>query len=372
MSSAGNASGGDSEAAALSRIRDGIDAIDDQILKLLSQRLKLVLQAGEVKRALGMTGALHRIEREEAIYARLAEASTDLTEPEIRKIFREIISCQMAREQQQRVAFLGPPGTFSQQAVQEHFGHSAATLDCGSIDDVINAVEDDRAQHGVVPLENSTRGMVDESLDALTRCDLVLTGEVLVPVQHCLMALPGTGIAGAKKIYSHSQSFAQCRNWLQKHLPEPEQELVNSNGAAAAKAAANKGTLAIAPALAADIHGLEILQPGIQDKRNNTTRFVVIGKREIPPGPGIDKTSLLISAEHKPGALLELLQIFGRRDINISSLYSRPSGLTPSSFSFFLDVNGHQQEEPLRSVLQELQQRNTLLRLFGSYPAART
>ena len=364
------------KAASLDSLRVRIDKIDTELVALLDERVDLVLQVRDAKLADG-DALMHRIEREEQIFARVASLTGKLSGAQAKAIFREIISACIAHEERQEVAYLGPPGTFSQQAVQMGFGSSASALSCNSIGEVVRAVETGRAQHGILPLENSSRGLVDESVDALANSELLMGGEILVPVRHCLMGLPDSQnkrqnkYRDASRIYSHPQSFAQCRNWLGDNLPTLSLQPVLSNGEAAACAAADSEALAIAPEVAAGIHGLEILHSDIQDDADNTTRFVMIGKRQVPPSKGADKTSLLVASEHKPGALLELLQVFNRHYLNLVMLYSRPSGQRNWSYSFFLDVDAHRDAPQMVAALKELQQRKSLLRVFGSYPAAR-
>ena len=356
-------------------LRTRIDKIDTELVALLDERVDLVLQVRDAKLADG-DAVMHRIEREEEIFARVSSLTGKLSEAQAKAIFREIISACIAHEERQEVAYLGPPGTFSQQAVEMGFGNSASALPCNSIAEVVRAVETGRAQHGILPLENSSRGLVDESVDALANSEVLIGGEILVPVRHCLMGLPDSKRKKGKpkegsRIYSHPQSFAQCRNWLGDNLPTLSLQPVLSNGEAAERAAADGETLAIAPEVAAGIHGLEILHSDIQDDADNTTRFVMIGKRRVPPSKGADKTSLLVASEHKPGALLELLQVFNRHYLNLTMLYSRPSGQRNWSYSFFLDVDAHRDAPQMVAALKELQQRKSLLRVFGSYPAAR-
>lgn len=354
----------------MTELRAAIDALDASLVSLLDSRMELVLKVRTAKEADGGDDAgMYRIEREEEILQRLRQHAEVLTEAEVRTIFREILSCSYRRQEQQQIAYLGPPGTFSQLAVQRLFGQEAETFSCNSIHEVAQAVTSGHSRHGILPLENSTRGFVDESLDLLASSELVVGGEVMVPVRHCLMGT-GKDWRKAKKIYSHPQSFAQCRAWLQKHLPTMPCEPVLSNAQAAERAAAETGTLAIAPELAADIYDLQVLQRDIQDAEDNTTRFVLIGKRQVPPSGLKDKTSLLLTTEDRPGALLELLQIFDHHQINMTMLYSRPSGIGKWSYRFFLDVDGHRQSSPLSDALKELEELGNLLKIIGSYPVA--
>lgn len=368
MSSAGKNKSAAAEAELLTRLRQQIDALDDKIIALLDQRLQYVIRVGEAKSQFaGDEEAKARPERTEAIFQRLTALSEAYSPEAIRAIYREIISASLSYEQRQNVAYLGPPGTYSQQAVQAHFGRSTDTQDCSDIAAVIRAVENGEAQHGLLPLENSTQGMVDESYDRLTASNLTMTGEVQLPVRHCLLGAEGLALEQVQQVYGHAQALAQCRDWLGSHLPSARRQPVASNGLAAQRAAAEPKTAAIASEIAAEIYDLTILQQNIQDVSTNVTRFGVIGRRAPLPS-GSDKTSLLVRTDDRPGALLEILEIFHRHSVNLTMLYSRPSRQKNWSYIFYMDAHGHRDEKPLTDVLEQMRQQGVLLGVLGSYP----
>lgn len=372
MSDAGDNKLAVAEAGLLSELRQQIDALDDRLIALLDERLRIVLQVGKTKAQLHTDGddatqSKMRPEREEAIFNRLAALSEELSAEAVRAIYREIISACMSYEQAQTVAYLGPAGTYSQQAVRAHFGRSAVALPCADIAAVVRAVETAEAHHGLLPLENSTQGMVDESYDRLTGSELTMTGEVLLPVRHCLLGAEGLSLQQVAKVYGHTQALAQCREWLGANLPNAVREPLASNALAAQRAAKEDNAVAVASEIAAEIYHLAVLQRGIQDVSSNTTRFGVVGHR--PPEPtGSDKTSLLVRGDDRPGALLEILEIFQRHEVNLSMLYSRPSRQKNWSYVFYLDADGHRAAEPLSLAMQELRDKGVLLSVLGSYP----
>ena len=267
------------------------------------------------------------------------------------------------------VAFLGPAGTFSHSAVLAVFGQDVKLLDCATIDDVFNAVQKDQARYGVVPVENSTEGAVNNTLDCLVDTALHIVAEVVVPIEHHFMVKPGTDTDGLKKVVSHKQSLAQCRNWLASNWPLLPQEEVASNAQAARIAAENDGVAAIAGKMAADAYGLEIACSAIQDQRNNSTRFLVMGKHDRSPS-GRDKTSTLIYTENRPGALFRVLEPFEQHQVSLTRIETRPSKKEIWDYLFFIDFEGHVSDDPVKQVLSQLTGRTVEIKLLGSYPMA--
>ncbi len=354
-------------------IRDRIDAIDDQILDLLSQRANCAEEVAETKRAAGETDlCFYRPEREAQILRRMAENNPGpLPDERITGIYREIISSCLALEQCIKVAFLGPPGTFSQEAVHKHFGHAVMIEPLGSIGQVFNEVENGNVDYGVVPIENSTEGVISYTLDVFMKSPLKISGEITLRIHQNLMTHPE--ISGdwkqVKRVYSHQQSLAQCRGWLDANLANAERIPVASNTEAALQAKNDKQAAAIAGATAAEIYGLEIVQSNIEDSKDNTTRFLVIGKQDVPPS-GVDKTTLMISAKNRAGALYHLLAPLAQHNLDMTRIESRPSQNANWEYYFFMDINGHVQDEKVAAALKELEQEAELVRVLGSYPKA--
>jgi len=267
------------------------------------------------------------------------------------------------------VAFLGPAGTFSHSAVLKVFGQSVNLLDCATIDDVFSAVQDGQARYGVVPVENSTEGAVNNTLDCLVDTTLKIVAEVVVPIEHHFMIKPGTNTGELKKVVSHKQSLAQCRQWLARHWAQLPQEEVASNARAACIAAEQIGVAAIAGKMAADAYGLEIASSAIQDQSNNSTRFLVMGSHDCSP-TGRDKTSTLIYTENRPGALFRVLEPFEQYQVSLTRIETRPSKKEIWDYVFFVDFEGHVSDEPVTQVLSQLTGRTVEIKLLGSYPMA--
>ena len=267
------------------------------------------------------------------------------------------------------VAFLGPAGTFSHSAVLAVFGADASLLDCATIDDVFAAVQGGRAKYGVVPVENSTEGAVNNTLDCLVDTSLRITAEVVVPIEHHFMLKPGTALAAVRKVVSHKQSLAQCRKWLASNWPGLPQEEVSSNAQAARLASIQDGVAAIAGRMAAEFYGLEIVSSAIQDQRNNSTRFLVMGKHDREP-TGRDKTSTLIYTENRPGALFRVLEPFEQHQVSLTRIETRPSRKEVWDYVFFIDFEGHVRDDAVQQVLNKLAGRTVEIKLLGSYPMA--
>ena len=353
-------------------IRHAIDAIDDEILRLLSKRAECAEEVGRVKREAGEEDIwFYRPEREAQILNRVTKDNKGpLANERITTIFREIISSCLALEQRIKVAFLGPEGTFSQEASRKHFGQAVETVPMGSIGQVFKAVENGQADYGVVPIENSTEGVISYTLDMFMNSPLKISGEIKLRIHQNLLVHPDqANWSSVTQVYSHPQSLAQCRQWLDTHLPNAERIPVASNTEAANKATQDKNCAAIAGLLAAEVYGLNIAEQDIEDSNENTTRFLVIGKQDVPPC-GRDKTTLMISAKNKAGALYHLLAPLAQNGLDMTRIESRPSRNANWEYYFFMDVNGHVQDPKLAKALHELEEEAELIRVLGSYPNA--
>lgn len=357
----------------LSEIRAHIDGIDDRLLQLLSERARLAQLVGQSKRQQeNLTSAqLYRPERESQVLRRVIENNPGpLRDEEVARLFREIMSVCLAQQEPLKVGFLGPEGTFTQQAVYKHFGHSVHGVALSSIPEVFHEVEVGHTDFGVVPIENSTGGVVEFAIDMFLNTTLKICGEIELRVHQNLM---GTmkNLKGIKRICSHPQSLSQCQQWLREHLPKAELIPVVSNSEAARRARDEEGTAAIAGQIAAEIYKLNVLAPEIEDRADNTTRFIVLGRNSFAPS-GHDKTTLMVSSgdTQSHGTLHRLLEPLARNHISMSRIESRPSRRKKWDYVFFMDVEGHMDTEPLRSALEELKQHSSLFKVLGSYPAA--
>ena len=353
----------------LDEIRRRIDAVDAEIQQLISERAALAQEVAQIKQTepTDEEVVFYRPEREAQVLRKVLERNQGpLPGEEMARLFREIMSACLALEQPLTVAFLGPEGTFTQAAALKHFGHSVNTRPMAAIDEVFREVEAGSAHFGVVPVENSTEGVINHTLDMFMRSSLIICGEVELRIHHHLIGRERDNI---RKIYSHQQSLAQCREWLDAHLPEVERVAVSSNAEAVRRAAAEEGVAAIAGETAAEIYDVPILEAKIEDNPDNTTRFLVIGTQEVPPS-GDDKTSLLVSTPNRPGALYRLLSPFERNGISMSRIESRPSRLANWEYVFFIDINGHVQDEPVAKALETLKTDSPMFKVLGSYPKA--
>jgi chorismate mutase/prephenate dehydratase len=372
---AGAAAGAAAPAAAapldLSSIRDRIDAVDAQIHALLNERARCAQQVGISKSASGKAVDFYRPEREADVLRKALERNEGpLRDEEIARLFREIMSACLAQQEPLKVAFLGPEGTFTQAAVIKHFGSSVRALPLSAIDEVFHEVEGGIADFGVVPIENSTEGTVNHTLDMFLTSGLKICGEVELRIHHSLMARL-TGTAQIKRICAHPQALAQCRGWLDEQLPDVERVAVSSNAEGARRARDERGTAAIASRTAAEIYGLTLLATDIEDRPDNTTRFLVIG-RKLLGRSGVDRTTLLLSASDTDdaGALFRLLEPFAEHRINMTRIESRPSRKRNWDYVFFIDIEGHVSDEPVSRALAALDGRASLFKVLGSYPRA--
>jgi chorismate mutase/prephenate dehydratase len=355
----------------LGSIREHIDTIDARIHELLNERARFAQRVGISKTASGKAVDFYRPEREAQVLRKALERNRGpLRNEEIARLFREIMSACLAQQEPLKVAFLGPEGTFTQAAVLKHFGSSVRALPLPAIDEVFREVEGGIADFGVVPIENSSEGTVSHTLDMFLGSALKICGEVELRVQHHLMGRMNA-LSDVKRVCAHAQALAQCRGWLDEHLPEPERVPVSSNAEGARRARDERGTAAIASRAAAEIYGLNLLAEEIEDRSDNTTRFLVVGRKLFTPS-GADRTTLLVSASgtDDPGALFRLLEPFAEHGINMTRIESRPSRKRKWDYVFFIDVEGHVSDPPLAKALASLEARASLFKVLGSYPRA--
>ncbi len=353
-------------AADIDRLRREIDAIDDELAALLQRRAALARRIGEAKGA----APAYRPERERQILSRVMQAPGALSAERIAAVFREIISACRGLEEAIRVSYLGPQGTFSEQAVRKHFGAAVEALPVASVDEAFRRCESGAAQFTVVPAENSTEGVVGRTLDLLVSTPLRICGEIELRVHQNLLVKEGE-LKEIRKIYSHSQSLAQCNGWLGQHLPGAERIPVASNAEAAQRAAKEPGSAAIAGLLAGERYGLKALAQSIEDDPTNTTRFLVLGG--LQPGPsGRDRTSLVMSAENRPGAVHGLLTPLAQHGVSMTRIESRPARARAAlwEYLFFIDVEGHENDERVAAAIAALRGRAPFLKVLGSYPVA--
>ncbi len=348
----------------LKKLRASIDALDQQMLELVNRRAAHAHSIGQLK-----NGIVYRPEREAQILRRIKEANPGpLSDETVTRLFREIMSACLALEKPMAVTYLGPQGTFSEAAAIKHFGHAANAIACTSIDEVMHKVEAGEVDYAVTPVENSTEGAVGRTLDLMLATPLKICGEVILRVhQHLLRKT--TGLKNIKRIYSHTQSFAQCHEWLNSNLDDVQRVQVASNAEAARLASKDKGSCAIAGEMAAERYGLNILARNIEDEPNNTTRFWILGVHDAAPS-GKDKTSLVMSSKNVPGAVHQLLTPLARYGVSMSKLESRPSRTGLWEYVFFVDIEGHRQEENVAKALAELGEKAAFMKILGSYPAA--
>ncbi len=361
----------DKKTVALGTIRDSIDSVDERIHTLLNERARYAQLVGISKSATGKAVDYYRPEREADVLRKaLKRNHGPLRDEEIARLFREIMSACLAQQEPLKVAFLGPEGTFTQAAVLKHFGSSVRALPLAAIDEVFHEVEAGIADFGVVPIENSSEGTVNHTLDMFLHSGLKICGEVELRIHHSLMGnLPS--IADIKRICAHPQALAQCRGWLDDQLPEVERVAVSSNAEGARRARDERGTAAIASRAAADIYGLTLLANEIEDRRDNTTRFLVVGRKLFSPS-GSDRTTLLLSASDTDdaGALFRLLQPLAEHRVNMTRIESRPSHKRKWDYVFFIDIEGHVSDPPVAKALAALQRCASLYKVLGSYPRA--
>lgn len=356
----------------LAEIRKRINSIDERLQALINERATIAQQVGKAKGELTSAVDYYRPEREAEVLRNVLERNKGpMRDDEMLRLFREIMSACLAQQEPLKIGFLGPEGTFTQTAVFKHFGHSVRALPFHSIDEVFQEVECGAADFGVVPIENSTEGSVNNTLDMFLTSPLKIAGEIELKIEQHLMSKVA-GLEKIERICAHEQSLAQCRNWLREYLPHVELIGMSSNAAGARRARDEEGTAAIGPDVAADVYDLAIMVNNIEDRPDNATRFLVIG-RELLAASGSDKTTILLSTDDTAGGagvLHNLLQPLAEHGVNMTRIESRPSRRKNWDYVFFIDLEGHAEESPLSEALAKLQANSSLFRILGAYPKA--
>lgn len=349
-------------------LRKKIDEIDDSILEYLEKRAAVVKKVGEIKKKL--KSSFYVPYREEEIVKRLQRKSRGVfPKKAIRPVFREIISACLSLEKNLKVAFLGPIATFTHEAALRYFGQAAQYLPVRTISEIFDEVYKGRADFGVVPVENSTEGIVSYTLDMFLKYDLKVCGEIILPITHCLVSTLSKK-EEIKRLYSHPQAFSQCRGWIEKNLPNAVLMEVSSTAEAAEMVKKNNFSAAIAGETTAKIYDLKVIEKNIQDMTENSTRFLVIGRLEQKK-TGVDKTSILFSIKDQPGALYKMLSPFAKRDVNLTKIESRPMKTKAWEYVFFIDIDGHISEKKVADAVEELKEMCIFLKMIGSYPKFR-
>ena len=353
----------------LTEIRGRIDSIDQQIQDLLNARAEAAQEVARIKLSSDPDAIFYRPEREAQVLRMVKQRNKGPLDAEsVALLFREIMSACLALELPLKVAYLGPAGTFTQSAAHKHFGHAVNTMSMAAIPDVFQEVESGSCHYGVVPVENSSEGVVSHTLDMFLHSPLKICGEVTLRIHHNLLGC-NTDLGSLKVVYSHQQSLAQCRGWLDRHLPFVERTAVGSNAEAARLAIEAKDAAAIAGAMAGELYGLQLLAPNIEDEPDNTTRFLVIGQQSVPAS-GDDKTSLLLSTRNEAGGLHQLLAPLAEHGISMTRIESRPSRRGNWDYVFFVDINGHRDDAEVAVALKALKARAGMYKELGSYPKA--
>lgn len=363
-----------SVAPELAKLRTQIDTLDAQIQNLINERARCAQHVAEVKTKALAAGeqvpVFYRPEREaQVLQAVLERQQGPLDAESMARLFREIMSACLALEEPLKVAYLGPEGTFTQQAAFKHFGRWAQSVPLNAIDEVFRDVEGGAANYGLVPVENSTEGVVNHTLDSFLNSKLKICGEVELRIHHQLMIGPNTRQDSISRIYSHQQSLAQCRKWLDAHMPTVERVAVSSNAEAAKRVHGEWNAAAIAGSVAADLYDLSIVFSNIEDHPDNSTRFLVIGRESVPPC-GQDKTSIIVSMRNEPGSLFKLLQPFNEFGIDMTRLETRPAPNAQWSYVFFIDFKGHVDDLNVQQALSHIEVLAQQVRVLGSYPMA--
>jgi chorismate mutase / prephenate dehydratase len=353
----------------LNELRDKIDKIDQQILDLINQRASCAMNVAKTKIALGEQGTFYRPDRESLVLRRIKELNPGpLPDQTAVRFFRELMSSCLALEKPLDVAYLGPEGTFTQQAVLKHFGNAVKAIPEATINDIFTTVENGGCQFGVVPVENSTEGVISYTFDRFLISPLHICGEVEIQIHQNLMGTADNK-AQITQVFSHQQSLAQCRQWLDKNFPQVTLTAVSSNAEAARLASVTPNSAAIAGRPAAELYNLTIFEKNIEDESNNTTRFIIIGK-QTSTTTGSDKTSLVVSTGNQPGALHKILEPFAKLGIGLLHIESRPSRQGLWEYVFFIDIEGHNEDEQVAKALEMLRENVSMYKLLGSYPRA--
>jgi chorismate mutase/prephenate dehydratase len=353
----------------LADIRERIDEIDTAVQELVSERAECARKVAEIKRQLGDTEHFYRPEREAQVLRRVQERNQGpLSDEAIAGIFREIMAVCLALEKPLQVAFLGPEGTYTHAAAVKHFGSQIESEPVASIEEVFRLVEAGGANFGVVPVENSSEGVINHTLDLFMKSSLTISGEVELRIRHNLMT-NAQDTSAIDRVYAHQQTLAQCRMWLDTNLPNAERIAVRSNAEAVIMASEHDRSAAIAGSMAAELYSLPVLYADIEDEPDNTTRFVVIGKYKSPPS-GADRTSLLVFAHNKPGSLFSLLEPLAKRNISMSNIESRPSRRGVWEYVFFIDIDGHRDDQNVAEAIADIEKASAMVTVLGSYPRA--
>lgn len=355
----------------LEQIRAKIDELDEKIQELINERASCAQEIARIKQSSGEETAYYRPEREAKIlHAVQARNKGPLGKEEMARLFREIMSACLALEQRLCIAYLGPEGTFTELAALKHFGHSIETRPMSAIDEVFREVEAGACPYGVVPVENSTEGVVRHTLDMFIQSPLKICGEVLLRI-HLNLLSKSKSLHSIKEVVAHQQALAQCREWLDENLPHAPRIAVSSNAEAARIARTSKkaGVAAVSSQRSAELYKLNVLASNIEDEPDNTTRFLIIGRQSVPPS-GQDKTSLMVSAKNKPGALYQLLAPLANHELSMTRIESRPSRRGTWEYVFFIDIEGHCEDVPVQRALRALEKEAAVLKLLGSYPRA--
>jgi chorismate mutase/prephenate dehydratase len=364
--------GGDGNQDKLAEIRQRINEIDERLQGLINERATIAQQVGIAKGELGSAVDYYRPEREAEVLRKVLDRNDGpMRDEEILRLFREIMSACLAQQEPLKIGFLGPEGTFTQTAVNKHFGHSVRALPFHTIDEIFQEVECGAADFGVVPIENSTEGSVNNTLDMFLTSPLKIAGEIELRIEQHLMS-KHKGLENIERICAHEQSLAQCRGWIRENLPHVELIGMTSNAAGARRARDEDGTAAIGPEVAAAVYELQVLVNNIEDRPDNATRFLVIG-RELLAASGEDKTTLLISTSDTAGGagvLHHLLQPLASHGVSMTRIESRPSRRKNWDYVIFLDIEGHAEEGPVAKALAELEQQASLFKVLGAYPKA--
>lgn len=360
------------EQVELGKLRNKIDALDEQIGELISERARCAIEVAKVKSvnadSVSSAPKYYRPEREaQVLRSAMDRNKGPLKDEEFARLFREIMSACLALEEQIQVAYLGPEGTFTQQAALKHFGHSANALTIPTIDGVFREVESGAVHYGVVPVENSTEGVVTHTLDSFIGSNVKICGEVVLRIHHNLLVSDVTHVDQITRIYSHAQSLSQCRKWLDTHYPNADRIAVSSNSEAAKRIKGEWNAAAIAGDMAAELYGLHRHANNIEDMPDNSTRFLIIGSEDVGVS-GDDKTSIVVSTKNKPGALHDLLEPFHRNGVDLTRVESRPSRTGIWNYVFFIDFAGHQQDDIVKKALNDVASRVAELKVLGSYP----
>lgn len=354
----------------LQALRVRIDSLDEKILELINERARCAQEVGKVKEIESGETSFYRPEREAQVLRRIMELNRGpLGNEETARLFREIMSACLALEKPLNVAYLGPEGTFSHAAALKHFGQSVVARPMAAIDEIFREVVAGAINYGVVPVENSTEGAINHTLDSFLEHDISICGEVELRIHHHLLVGENTQTNRISRIYSHAQSLAQCRKWLDAHYPNVERVAVSSNAEAAKRLKSEWSSAAIAGDMAAQLYGLDILAEKIEDRPDNSTRFLIIGSEQVPPS-GDDKTSLIVSVSNKPGALHELLIPFHENGVDLTRIETRPSRSGKWSYVFFIDLVGHQTNPLVKDAIEKITAKSVGVKVLGSYPKA--